>query len=65
MTTAAWQDGNNRYLAASLAWLRLRLERLAADRFPPEARRAGFLRRPMRIAPPSPRRIQRELDAAA
>lgn len=65
MTTAAWHDANNRYLAASLAWLRLRLERLAADRFTPDAPRAGFLRRPYRAPPSSPRRIQRDLDAAS
>ncbi|OGB24076.1 MAG: hypothetical protein A3I66_11420 [Burkholderiales bacterium RIFCSPLOWO2_02_FULL_57_36] len=33
MTTDTWLDDNNRYLAASLQWLRLRLQRL----LPPEA----------------------------
>jgi len=37
MTGAAWQEGNDRYLAASLRWLRLRLERLAAERPAPPA----------------------------
>jgi ATPase family protein associated with various cellular activities (AAA)/winged helix domain-containing protein len=31
MTNESWQDGNNRYLAASLQWLRLRLQRLVRE----------------------------------
>jgi hypothetical protein len=31
MSNGSWQDGNNKYLAASLQWLRLRLQRLAAE----------------------------------
>ena len=31
MSSEAWQDDNNRYLAASLQWLRLRLQRLVPE----------------------------------
>jgi ATPase family associated with various cellular activities (AAA)/Winged helix domain, variant len=31
MSTAPWQEQNNRYLAASLQWLRLRLQQLAPE----------------------------------
>jgi hypothetical protein len=40
MSPDAWLEGNNRYLAASLQWLRLRLRRLAADE-PPSPRRVS------------------------
>lgn len=75
MSGATWQDGNNRYLAASLRWLRLRLERMAAERPVPQApeiiTNGLFGRR--RIAPGRPvsetqaqrtDRVQRELADA-
>ena len=48
-----WHQGNNRYLSASLQWLRLRLERMIPS--PPPAtseRRAWLLRRRLRAARP-------------
>ena len=50
-----WHHGNNRYLSASLHWLRLRLERLVPERprtSDPAARRAWFIRRRRREARP-------------
>lgn len=35
MSDDTWQDQNNRYLAASLQWLRVRLQRLAVERESP------------------------------
>jgi hypothetical protein len=74
MSETAWQTGNNNYLAASLRWLRARLERVIADRLerrlPPTAPRRLFGR--TRRVPPEGsafeidrRRLTRELDHAA
>lgn len=75
MSGGGWQDGNNRYLAASLRWLRLRLERLAADRPVPQepdivtnglfGRRRIVAARPIGETPAERiARVQRELTDA-
>jgi hypothetical protein len=63
---AEWQQGNERFLSAALAWLRLRLER-AAHAGAAQQPQLGHAAAPMAEAPPSLRRrlFRRNSDPAA
>jgi hypothetical protein len=66
---ATWQENNDKYLTAALAWLRLRLQRLAASHPAAESPAAGsgflglFRRKPS--APPVKRVSEAEIADAA
>lgn len=66
---ASWTDANNRYLAASLHWLRLRLQALAETPGPAQPKPgaasalAGLWRSPAPTALPTP--LSRQIAAAA
>jgi hypothetical protein len=65
---ARWQEGNERYLAAALAWLRLRLARMAGpvviEKSPEQSGRRLLGRKPSVPALPAPSEYATETEVA-
>jgi AAA+ superfamily predicted ATPase len=55
MSAEAWQESNARYLSASLAWLRLRLEQFAEREYPSAPQVTALVPAPAQAAPPARR----------
>ena len=65
---ARWQEGNERYLAAAMAWLRLRLARMAGpvviEKSPAQSGRRLLGRKPSLPALPAPSEYATETEVA-